>query len=218
MADEILDDGKTQSAGGSGTSTPGASDESQQLPEWAKALAKRVDEAVTTVRGVQKGVDKQIVKGVDSSIERILELSKAGKSATEIKRELWIDSQIGGSDSVEPSPAVSDKGAAVEDDKALYKAVDDLLQLPANDSRVTQLKLDHGKDFEKYRSEAFKLALKLHAGQEEATPGEQPVASGGGAAPKVDNPIANIDDPKTLYRMAAQQMAKSTGKKRVVPS
>lgn len=215
---EILEDGKQPSAGDPGSSTPGASDGAQQLPEWAQRILSDLEETKALARGVQKGTDKQIRNQVNNSIERVLELAGKGLSKAQIERELWIDSQMAGnSEPVDNSPA-SDKGEGKEDTKAIFRVVDDLLGLPANDPRVTDLKLKHGSDFEAYKSEALKLYQTLSKGQGESTPGEHPVASGGGAAPKVDNPIKDIDDPRALYKLAAQEMAKSTGKKRRVPS
>lgn len=206
------DEGKTPaSAGGAGQSTPPASEqESQPLPEWAKAILKRLDDTEKLAKGVQKGTDKQIKNQVNSSIDRILELAGEGKSKAQIERELWIDSLMQGKEG-DDDGATSDKSSK-SNSPDIVKVIDEVFAFPENDSRVTDLKLKHGNDVAAYLREGLKLAETLGA-QDESTPAEQPIPKGG-AVQKDDNPISNINDSKTLYRLAAQKMAKESAGRR----
>lgn len=211
---ENPDEGKAQvSAGGEQPSTASASEkESQPLPEYVAAILNRLDAMEKIVKGVQKGTDKQIRNQVNGSIERILELAQSGKSKAEIERELWIDSMMQGRSATD-AEAVSDKDSKADSGDTV-RVIDEVLQLPANDSRVTDLKLKFGNDPKEYLSESLKLLARLGAQEEESTPAEQPLPSGK-AIQKDENPIKDIDDPKALYRLAAQQIAKETKGRRV---
>jgi hypothetical protein len=124
-----------------------------------------------------------------------------------LKRRVYGEEQTGDSKAGKPESAATD----------LTQVVDEVLQLPENDSRVTDLKLKHGNDPKAYLSEGLKLLASLGE-QPESTPGEQPVLQGR-VVTKEENPIKDIDDPKTLYRIAAKQMAqRATGRKRAVAS
>ena len=216
--DEITDEGKAQVPAGGQQASPVAASgaESQPLPAYVTAMLKRIDDIEKLAKGVQKGTDKQINQ-VNASIERILELAKEGKTKPQIERELLLDRLMQDKESAEPE-AVSDKRGKQTNSPDIVKVVDEVLGLPENDSRVTDLKLKHGNDPKAYLSESLKLLASL-GDQSESTPGEQPVLQGRGAPARDDNPIKDIDDPKTLYRLAAKQMAqRATGRKRAVVS
>lgn len=200
------DEGKLESSGEEGQSTSPTSGEGvQPLPANVaaalKQLTDKIEEQARTIRGLQKGTDKQIAHQVDASIERILELAHEGKSKAQIERELWLDEMMQKKEGADAA-AAPDKEAKA-DSPDMTKVVDEALQLPLNDSRVTDLKVKYANDPAGYVREALKLRDSL--GQLEATPGEQPMPQGG-TAKGSGNPIADIDDPKTLYRLAAQQM------------
>lgn len=126
----------------------------------------------------------------------------------DIKRRVYGEEQSSGS-----AAGNQQNNAAVD----LAAVVDEVLGLPANDSRVTDLKLKYANNPKEYLSQSLQLLAKL-GDQRESTPAEQPIVSGG-VHRQTTNPIENIDDPKTLYRMAAQQIAKqATGRKRGVAS
>lgn len=217
--DETTVEGNPQgSAGGTEQSTSSTSEQKgQPLPAYVETILNRLDGVEKRISGVQKGTDKQIRNQVNGSIERILQLAGEGKTKAQIERELWIDSMMQGPESADASPG-SDQAGKASSPSATIQVVDEVLQLPANDSRVTDLKLKHGNNPKAYLSEGLKLLASLGE-QSESTPGEQPIAQGKSAPIKDDNPIANIDDPKALYRLAAQQMAKrATGRRRAVAS
>lgn len=117
----------------------------------------------------------------------------------ELKRKVYGDEE-----STSDSTAGKPESAATDFSKDIDKA----LNLPENDSRVTQLKIDHGNDNVAYVQAAVQLAAQL-AGKPESTPGEQPVMQGHTPPKPEVNPIENITDSRTLYRMAAEQMAKA---------
>jgi hypothetical protein len=212
MTDEPVEGNLEQSDGeqAAAVKQPAASQkEGQPLPDYVTAILSRLDALDKQVKGVQKGTDKQIKHEVTSSIDRILELAGSGKSKNEIERELWIDQMMQGQGASD-RPAASDKSSTTSGfDMAV---IDEVFGLPANDSRVTDLKVRYANDPKAYMAESLKLAAQL-ADQREATPAEQPIIQGG-VHRQSDNPIENINDSRTLYRLAAQQMAKQSGRKR----
>jgi len=216
--DETPDEGKAQVPAGEQQASPAAASgtEPQPLPAYVTAILNRLDGVEKLAKGVQKGTDKQINQQVNASIERILELAKEGKTKPQIERELLLDRLMQEKESADPE-AVSDKSGKQASSPDIVKVVDEVLQFPENNSRVTDLKLKYGNDPKAYLSEGLKL-LAFLGEQPESTPGEQPVLQGR-AVTKEENPIKDIDDPKTLYRMAAKQMAqRATGRKRAVAS
>lgn len=212
-------EGKSLEQGEAKQSTPPASaPETQPLPESIAAILKpvitRLDAMEKRISGVQKGADKQIRQQVSGSMARILELAKEGKSEAEIKRELWIDQLMQEKEGAD-SEVTPDKSAK-EGSFDAAEVVDEVLQLPTNDSRVTALKLayEKDKDLAAYMTKGLQLAASL-AEKEEASPGEMPPPTGVGVSQRVENPIKDIDDPKLLYKMAWQQaQQRQAGKKR----
>lgn len=200
------------SAGAAEQSSSQASEQKgQPLPEYVTVILNRLDTIEKNQKGVQKGTDKQIKNQINGSIERILELAKEGKDKSQIERELVVDSLLQGRESADPKSATDNGSNGNSHD--FSKAIDEIFQLPDNDSRVTNLKLTSGNDFAAYLRGAVTLAAKL-AGQTESTPGEQPIAQGRAPVVPEVNPIEKIEDSRTLYRMAAEQMAKETPKRR----
>lgn len=217
MPDEKTDEGNPQVSAGEQQASPAATSEkeSQPLPAYVTAILKRVENVEKLAKGVQKGTDKQINQ-VNASIERILELAKEGKTKPQIERELLLDRLMQEKESADTVTA-SDKSGKQENSPDIAKVVDEVLGLPENDSRVTDLKTKYGNDPKAYLSESLKLLATLGE-QRESTPGEQPALQGR-TPPRNDNPIENIDDSKTLYRMAAQKMAQNAkSRKRGVAS
>lgn len=216
LPDKKTVEGKPETpAGEAGQSTPPASGEqAQPLPVDVAAILKRLDEQDRRIAGVQKGTDKQIRKQVTGSIDRILELAKDGKTKAQIERELWIDAHMQEPESAEPEPVPDKDGKGDSPDASTV--IDQVLPLPANDTRVTDLKLKYAKDknLDAYYRGRLELFVKLGA-QPEATPAEQPPVQGGAASQKVENPIAEITDTRTLYRMAAEQAAKQQKGRRI---
>ncbi len=213
------------------------SQEDSQSPETSKAAGAQtsnLDPAALwkqlkplVERDFQSGKDKGIaelrstLESFKPVLERVKELIPADKfdalqkdlEFDDLKRRVYGDqTKTPSSDS--PAPGTGKSTAAAE----VSGIVDDVLQLPGNDPRVTELRLKFGNDPKAYLENALQLYAKIGTKQE-ATPGEQPPASGGGAAAKEDNPIKNIDDPRELYRLAAKQMDQQIqGKKRRVAS
>lgn len=163
----------------------------------------RLTEVEKLVKGVQKGTDKRFAE-MGGSIERVLELAKSGLSKDQIERELLIDEMVRGAKRVEPEPVPDKDGKGGSPD--LSRIVDEALQLPANDPRVTDLKAKYGNDPKEYLRQGLLLAASLGGQQTESTPAEQPLPTGGGSPRQDENPIKNIDDPRTLYRMAAKNI------------
>lgn len=130
------------------------------------------------MRGLQKGTDKQIGQ-VRSDVKRILELKDKGLTEEQIQRELSIDELLGQNKrNAETAP---DKGSGSNGFD--IGSIDNLLELPANDARVTDLKLKHGGDPLAYLREGMKLKSQLSQ-PTPPTPAEMPLPSG--KAPSAD--------------------------------
>jgi hypothetical protein len=175
MTVENPDEGnQTQPAGGAEQPTSQTSGgEGQPLPEYVRALENRLIENEKLIKGFQKGTDKQIGQ-IRGDVKRILELKEQGLSEAQIRRELEIDALLGGSRSAVPEPAGGTSAAKASLD---VQGIDTALELPANDARVTDLKLKHGSDPVAYLREAAKLKVSLPTN--EPTPAEQPLPTGG---------------------------------------
>lgn len=219
-ADSDLEE-RSQDSPSPETSTP-ASDKPNSRPDpselW-KQLEPFVKRELQSVKDTRIGKLESAVESFKPVLDRVKELIPADKFAA-LQRDLEFDEMRRRVFGDEAQPGTSDSTAGKPESNAaaeVSKVVDSVLQLPANDPRVTDLKLKHANDPTQYLSEALKLYAKIGQ-QEDSTPGEAPPSNTGGAAPRSDNPIASIDDPRELYKLAAQQMAASVGKKRRVAS
>lgn len=209
MANEKPVEGNPEgSAGAAEQSSSQASEQKgQPLPDDVMAVVNQIVESklASFKKGIQKGTDKQIHTEINGSIERILELAGEGKNKAQIERELFLDSLAQGREGADAQIAADNgKNGNIPD---VHKTIDEVLNLPENDSRVTNLKLLYGNDTAAYLKAGLELAAKL-AGQTESTPGEQPIAQGRAPVVPEINPIEKIEDSRTLYRLAAEQMAK----------
>jgi hypothetical protein len=168
-----------QPSGGAEPSTSQTSGSpSQPLPEYVKTLMDRLDEQDKFIKGLQKGTDKRFERQ-EGNIKRILELKDRGLDEAQIERELFIDQLYQGQKAPEakPTPDKSDKASGFD-----ISAIDAALELPANDSRVTDLKLKFGSDPIAYLREAHKLKSQLSSTS--PTPAEMPLPQGGAKTEK----------------------------------
>ena len=191
----IPNDGNSTPDGDANANSQPSQSESQPLPEYVKTIRSRLDAQDKLIKGTQKGADKQIGQ-VRDDLKRILELKEQGLDEAEIKRELWIDSQMQGTNPpAEPVPAGSGTSKVNLD----FQTVDTALELPLNDSRVTDLKLKFGSDPTAYLREALKLKSTLQTTP--PSPAEQLPPAGGGL-PSAKGADELIDEYKTTMRAA----------------
>ena len=197
--------------GANANSTPSDPKSQPSLEEQLAALrttlevtAKKLDAHDGTLRALQSGKDKAVDRAVGelqplketvAKIAKHLGISEDAvlKAQRELVLEDLVAERMGGGlqpqSNGQGSPAP--RGNAVE-----LQIVDELLELPANDSRVTQLKLDHGSDTNAYKEAAKKLKASL-AGTE-PTPAEQPLP--GGASIRPANVDALSSEMMALYK------------------
>lgn len=135
--DKTTEVGNSETAGDSQSS-----DQSQQSAVDLAALQKRLEATEAQLRGFQKGNDKvnarvekhaQIASG--AQIERIAELTKAGKTSAEIQRELLLDDLLAGAKTA--APASPELGKVQEDvseneDSVINRTVKELKLDPNN--------------------------------------------------------------------------------------
>jgi hypothetical protein len=222
MGDKNLESSQLEGTEGApsseGSQKPGGQQTSSLNPEdLLKQVESLIDRKLQSTKDKRFAQLERTVNEFAPVLERFKGLVSDDKLAEirkdlefeDLKRRVYGDGQS------------SDRQEGNQPDNAasqLTAIIDEMLELPTNDSRVTDLKLKHGNDPKAYLSEGLKLFAKLGE-QRESTPAEQPMSPGGGTHRQEENPIADIDDPKTLYRLAAQQMAKNaTGRKRRVAS
>ena len=172
----------------------------QPLPDYVVALQSQIAETNKLIKGLQKGTDKQIGQ-VRGDIKRILELKEKGYDETQIQRELWIDSQIEGESASSALPAGSGESRAGLD----VQSIDTALELPANDSRVTNLKLLYVNDPFTYLREGVKLKASFNA---------QPLSPAEQLPPEGAQPNRQKDTPAQMETDYQKELAVISSTKR----
>lgn len=199
-------DGLQNSPSSASSSAPGDKSPSQFDPEQ---LLKQVETLIE--KKLQSQKDRRIAKLEEtvSQFAPVLERFRGlvpDDKLEGIQRDLELEDlkkRVYGQDQTRvPETRQSEEKPTDE----MVKAIDEVMQLPGNDPRVADLKLRHGNDPVAYMREAAKLLANIGV-QKESTPAEQPVTTPGAVARQPDNPIAEIEDSRTLYRMAAQKIA-----------
>ena len=180
--------------GEQGQPTPAASGvPSQPLPDvqLQEQLRTLVQEAVKDAqKSLQKGTDKQIGQ-IRNDVKRILELKEQGLSESQIQRELQVDALLNQNTATEtPVP-----GSATPQPTLDISLIDNLLELPANDSRLTDLKLKYANNPAEYLKQASALKASLKVSQ--PSPAEQLLPDGknplkGNLQSEYDNRLADI--------------------------
>lgn len=188
MTDEPKDG--NQAAGG--TPTPSVAPGQHSEADLSKVIAEinqRVADHEAKIRAFQSGKDKAVDRAVaeiapmKDQLARFAEV--LGVDPAQVKkaqRTLALDDLA--DEYLKPQPA--DEGTP-EGASAELQDIVAALDLPANDSRVTNLQLKYGGDPAKFVVEAAKLKKELATAQKEPTPAEQPLPSGGsGNAPETE--------------------------------
>lgn len=211
MADNEMLEGSQSEGTPNPPSSEGSPDGGQRPSQIDTAeLLKLIEPLID--KKMQSTKDRRIAKleQTVSSFAPVLEKFKGlvpDEKLDQIQRDLEFDDlkrRVYGEPSSEETPARQQAETPADD---VVSAIDEVLQLPANDPRVTDLKLRFGKDPAAYMREGAKLLGQIGV-QREPTPAEVPPTTPGAVARKGDNPIENITDSRTLYRMAAQQIAR----------
>lgn len=178
--------------GANANSTPSEPQSQPSLEDQLAALNTNLNKALTKldaqdgeIRALKSGKDKAVDRAVGelqplketvAKIAKYLNISETEvlKAQRELVLEDLVNERLGSG--VQPQStgqgSSERRGNAVE-----LQIVDELLELPTNDSRVTQLKLDYGNDTNAYKEQAKKLKVQLATG--EPTPAEQPLPAGG---------------------------------------
>lgn len=207
-------EGNQQDEGDEDANSKSSESKGQPLEaDFAETIAKlqrTVDAQQGEINALKSGKDKAVDRVEKSNKETLAKFAKYlnvdDTQLQEAERQAAIDDLIAERTGKSQSKQSISGKVDGKDNTAELQVIDKEFGLPENDSRVTDLKLKHSSDFAAYVREARKLADQL-AEQKEASPGEQLLPTGG-APTKDENPIKDIEDPKVLYRMAAQQIAK----------
>lgn len=176
-----------------------------------EALLKLVEPLIE--KKLQSGKDRRIARleKAVSEFQPVLEKFRGlvpDEKLSEIQKDLEFDElkrKVYGDETTREDPPARQQ--AETPTAEMVKAIDEVLQLPANDPRVTDLKVRYGNDPAAYMKEGAKLLGQIGL-QREPTPAEVPSTTPGAVSRPSENPIQNIEDSRTLYRMAAQQIAK----------
>lgn len=165
---------------------------------------KKIEAQDGEIRALKSGKDKAVTRALDeiqpmketvAKLAQYLNIPEA--EVVKAQKAMVLDDLVnermrGGQQLERPAEGTAErKSSAVE-----FQIVDELLDLPANDSRVTQLKLDHGNDINAYKEAAKKLKQSLATGN--PTPAEQPLPTGNGL-PKPDL-MAKYESEKAKIR------------------
>jgi len=163
---------EVQPTGEQGTPNPAASGgTSQPLPD-VQALQTELRELRKLMTGVQKGSDKQIGQ-IRNDVKRILELKDSGLSEAQINRELQLDALLNGQN---PASETVTQGSVQNQGSLDVSLIDNLLDIPANDPRLTDLKLKYSGNPAEYLKQAN--ALKASLKTPSPTPAEQLLPEG----------------------------------------
>jgi hypothetical protein len=148
-------------------------------------LQKTIDAQQGEINALKSGKDKAVDRVVKSQEETFAKLAKYlnvdESQVREAQRQAVLDDlvseRLGGRQPASPIGGTVEKQSAA----AELQIIDELLELPANDSRVTDLKLKYGSDITAYGREAKKLKESFN--QTPATPAEQIPPEGRAAVP-----------------------------------
>jgi hypothetical protein len=161
-----------------GESVSGGSGETPQLQEIAESL-KSLKGELETVKRIAQGDKDRAVKKVEGELRKLIdewEQAKAtGVSADDFTfRKEMADfmAEVRGQRAT-PTPSAPAGGVVNRE----LQDIDDLLDLPANDPRVTNLHLQYGHDTTAYKAQA--KALKASFNQAAPTPAELPATMQG---------------------------------------
>lgn len=192
MAEE-LNERKGQDAGDADakptSSQPDPQSSEVNFAELIANLQKKIDAQDGEIRALKSGKDKAVDRVVKSQEETLAKLAKYldidETKVREAQRQSVLDElveeRIGSKG--QPNDASQGSGAA-QGNKVELQYIDTALDLPANDSRVTDLKLKHGGDPVTYLREAMTLAQSFK-NQTSPTPAEQ-LPPQGSQPPKAD--------------------------------
>ena len=194
----LPNEGNQNPAGGSDAKPTPSANSDQPLEEKLSALntsldgvLKKLDAHDGTLRALQSGKDKAVDRAV-GAIQPLTEtVAKIAKylnipegDVLKAQREMTLDDLVtermkGSASPVSPASGTAERrGNAAE-----LQIIDDLLELPTNDSRVTQLKLDYGHDTNAYKEQAKALRASLQT-QSQPTPAEQLMPEGKSPPPQ----------------------------------
>jgi len=142
------------------------------------AELKRQD---AVIRALQSGKDKAVDRAVQEIApvkEQLARMAEyLGVDASQVQkaqRQMALDAIADEYNSPsQPEAESTAKGASVE-----LKHIEAALELPANDSRVTELKLKYGNDPVAFLREATHLKVELATAQSTLTPAEQLLPDG----------------------------------------
>lgn len=155
-----------------------------ELNTTLSAALKKIEAQDGEIRALKSGKDKAVSRALDeiqpmketvAKLAQYLNIPEA--EVVKAQKAMVLDDLVnermkGGGQLERPAEGTDErKSSAVE-----FQIVDELLELPTNDPRVTQLKLDHGKDINAYKEAAKKLKASLKAA--DPTPAEQPLPQG----------------------------------------
>lgn len=193
---------QSTSAGATEQPTPSASGEAgQPLPDTLKMVLDRLDEQGKLIKGLQKGTDKQIGQ-VRSDVKRILELKEQGLTESQINRELFVDSLMQGQTVTSADPVgKQEQGGPDFDVESTLKA----MQFDDNDVALAALKVVHGNNKSALLKAAAQLRLNQLATKPAGPAGALPPSGGVSTSPE-ENTIKNINDSRTLYKLAGEQI------------
>lgn len=152
-----------------------------QLAQTMAEIQNRLKAQDAELRALKSGKDRAVDRAVQAmepmkeQLARMAEylgvdVSQVQKAQRQIALDSIADEYLNPS---QPEPEGTGKGVSVE-----LQHIEAALELPANDSRVTELKLKHGNDPVAFLREATKLKVELATAQSTLTPAEQLLPDG----------------------------------------
>lgn len=220
----IPNEGNQNGEGGSNANSTPSSPGGQPLEaDFTKVIAnlqKKIDAQQGEINALKSGKDKavdRVIKSQEETLARLATyLNVDEKQVREAQRQSVLDDlvaeRIGGRSLPEPTPQGRGESSSTA---AELQDVDDLLDLPANDSRVTDLKLKYGNDLAAYKAEAKKLKGQITT-TNPPSPAEMPLPAGLPPPRRGDKSPEQLQADMTKELTAASQTLRGDQKLRAI--
>lgn len=210
MDDKPLEGNQDVAGGTEAKLSPSATASQPLSGDFAKLIAdlqQKIDAQNGEIRALKSGKDKAVDRVVKSNEETLAKFAKYlnvdEEQLKKAQRESLLDDLVA-ERTGKSQPETPIRGKVDEKDGTVELGfIDTALELPANDSRVTDLKIKYGSNPTEYLKQAMTLKTSLQT--QPPTPAEQ-LLPGGGTPPKVDV-SAKIAKLQNLQKQPTQNRA-----------
>lgn len=209
LPNEGNQEGTGEASAKSSSSAPSGQPLEADFSATIAALTKKIDAQQGEINALKSGKDKavdRVIKSQEETLARLAQyLNVPEAQVREAQRQSVLDDlvaeRLGGRQQETPAGGT----VGVSSIAAELQSVDELLDLPANDSRVIDLKLQYGNDLATYKTQAKALRSVLLSSNNQPSPAEMPLPPGQSPPRKSDKTPEQLqaDMNKELAHAAA---------------